>query len=91
MSILSLLTKDVIWTSIQRFMNITDVGWTSKKRVLGEGGNANAIVKSKSNNKNPYHLAQFPATCLDTSKWSFGFHENRSTLCKCWTKGYQIS
>ena len=27
-----ILTQDVIWTSIQRFLNVMDVRWTSKRR-----------------------------------------------------------
>ena len=29
----SLLTQDVIWTSIQRFFNVMDVKWTSKQHL----------------------------------------------------------
>ena len=30
----TLLTQDVIWTLIQRYLNVMDVRWTLKKRVL---------------------------------------------------------
>ena len=32
-----MLTIDVIWTSIQRFLNVMDVRWMSKKRCVLTG------------------------------------------------------
>ena len=29
-----MLTQDVIWTSIQRFLNVIDVKWTSKQHCV---------------------------------------------------------